>query len=98
MTDQQPKEGLFAGRILSIMASRLTAELATFSNWMIVGFAAIWGLVVANLDKVASFIPPQSLGLAIKLFLVAVIFNVVQRYLAVIVSAGAAVSKEVEGI
>jgi len=65
---------------------------------MILGFGAILGLVLANIDTVSKFVAPDALGLAIKLFLVAVVFNVLQRYMASIVSASVTLTGEIEAM
>lgn len=94
----RPQDLTFAGRILLVMANRVSIELAAFSGWMVLGFAAVLGLLVANLDKVSGFVAPEALGLAIKLFLLALVLNVIQRYMAAIVVSSVAVGKELESM
>jgi hypothetical protein len=94
--EAQTQDRIFAGRVLTAMASRVSAELGTFSSWMVAGFAAVLGLLVANLEAISRFITPDALGIAITFFLVAVVLHVFQRYMAAIVNASVALGKEVE--
>lgn len=98
MTTESPRDSIFAGRVLTAMANRVSLELVAFSSWMLLGFGAILGLALANIETVSKFVAPESLGLAVKLFLVAVVFNVLQRYMAAIVSASVTLGKEVEAL
>lgn len=98
MKNVSPQDSIFAGRVLTAMANRVSSELVSFSSWMVLGFGAILGLVLANIDTVSKFVAPNAFGLAVKLFLVAVIFNVLQRYMAAIVSASVTLAKEVEAM
>lgn len=92
------QEDIYAGRMLSIMAQCISSELAKYSGWMIAGFGAFLGLIVANIDKVAPYIAPQAIGCSVSVFMVAVVLNVFQRYMAAIVASSGAVAKEVEAI
>lgn len=98
MKSASPQDSIFAGRVLTAMANRVSSELVAFSSWILLGFGAILGLVLANIQTVSKFVAPESLGFAVKLFLVAVIFNVLQRYMAAIVSASVTLAKEVEAM
>lgn len=94
----KPHESGVAAKVLNAMASSINAQLTAFSSWMVAGFGAVLGLLVANVDTIAPFIPPTTIGAAVKLFLVAVVLNVFQRYLAAMVAGSIAVGKEVESI
>ncbi|MBT0963868.1 hypothetical protein [Denitromonas iodatirespirans] len=91
-------EDIYAGKLLNVMARSINSELTTFSTWMVAGFGAAIGLLVANIEKVAPYISPNAVGASTKLFLVAVILNVVQRYLAAILTGSVAAGKEAESI
>ncbi|MDO9436618.1 hypothetical protein [Hydrogenophaga sp.] len=82
--------------MLTMMANRMVTELVAFSSAMILGFSAVLGLMLANLETVSEFLQLTSIGLVVKLFAVSVLFHVVQRYLAAIVMSGAALAKELE--
>lgn len=86
---------MFVGKTLTALGVSVSAELAAFSGWMLVGFAAILGLIVANLQAVSTFVALESISTVLKLFVVAVISNVFQRYCAAVIAASAAVGKEV---
>ena len=94
----KPHESGYAAKVLNAMAGSINTQLAAFSSWMVAGFGAVLGLLVANIDTIAPFIPPTIIGGAVKLFLVAVVLNVFQRYLAAIVAGSVTVGKEVESI
>lgn len=96
--ESQPQNAIFLGKVLTVMANRVTTELVAFSSWMIVGFSATLALLLANLDTVSGFMEPSTIGTAIKLFAVTILLHVLQRYLAAIVMAGAAVGKELEAM
>jgi hypothetical protein len=81
-----------------IMASRVSENLATFSSWLVGSFAAILGLLIANINSVSKFVPAESLGSSASLFLVAVGFHVIQRYLAAIVAGSVAAGREAEAL
>jgi type III secretory pathway component EscS len=99
----QPSESdvhnaIYLGKILTTMANRVSTELVGVSSWLILGFSAILGLLLANLETVSKFLEPTTIGVVIKLFAVSVLLHVVLRYLAAIVIAGAALGKELESI
>jgi hypothetical protein len=92
MTDAEEKAHSarhLAAYVLIRMAATLSSGLASFSSWMIVGCAAILGLIVANLETVTEFIPAVAVSRAIVLFLIALGLNLLQRYLSgMVVAAG----------
>jgi len=97
-TTAKMREGIYIGKLLNVMAAGVNSELSTFSSWMVAGFGATIGLLIANIGKVAPYIAPNAIGTSAKLFLVAVILNVFQRYLAAVLAGSIAVAKETESI
>ena len=93
-----PQEAAYVGKILMAMANGISGEQTRFSSWMLAGFGAGLGLLVANVANVAPFIPPHIISSAVYIFLTAVIIHVVQRYLGAMVAGSIATSKEVEAI
>jgi hypothetical protein len=91
-------ESIYAGKALAVMAAAINSEHSSFSSWMVAGFGAAIGLLIANVEKVAPYISPSAIGSSTKLFLVAVILNVIQRYLGAIIAGSVATGKEVESI
>lgn len=87
---------ILAGRMLTIMAARVSESLVGFAGWLVGGFAALLGLLIANIDTASKFLPTQCIGTSTLLFLVAVVLHVVQRYLAATVAGSVAIGKEVE--
>jgi hypothetical protein len=63
---------------------------------MLVGFAAILGALLANLDATTKFLAPNALSTIAGLFASAVFLHVVQRYSAAIVASSVAGGKEIE--
>jgi hypothetical protein len=63
---------------------------------MMVGFAAILGALLANLDSSSKFLAAETLSSISKLFAVAVLFCVIQRYSAAVVASSSAVAEEIE--
>lgn len=70
--------------------------MTAFASWMVAGFGAMLGLLVANIDTVSPFIAPVVVGASVKLFLAALVLNVLQRYLAAMVAGSIAVAHEVQ--
>ena len=93
-----PHEAAYAGKILMAMASGISGEQTKFSSWMVAGFGIGLGLLVANIATVAPYIPPSVISYAVNIFLIAVVINVLQRYLGTMIAGSIAVAKEVEGI
>lgn len=89
-------ESILAGRLLTIMAARISENLATFSGWLVGSFAAILALLISNIDTTSKFLPTQCVGSSALLFLTAVVLYVLQRYIAAIVAGSVAVGKEAE--
>ena len=46
----------YAGRIILLVASTVSAELKTYSSWMLGAFGASISLLVTNIDKVDKYI------------------------------------------
>lgn len=91
-----PADKLYTGKVLLILGARVSSGLATFSGWMMVGFAAILGALLANLDSSFKFLDVETLSSISKLFAVAVLFCVIQRYSAAVISSSSAVAEEIE--
>ncbi len=91
-------ESIYSGKVLTAMASSVNEHHLKFSSWMVAGFGAAIGLLISNIDKVATYISPAAIGCSTKLFLVAVVLNVLQRYLGAIISGSMEVAKKVEDL
>jgi hypothetical protein len=89
-------ESAYLGRVFLTMGAQLSSGLATFSGWMLIGFAAILGTLLANVDKAAKFLAPNALSCFAELFACAAFLHLLQRYSAAIVATSAAAGKEVE--
>jgi hypothetical protein len=101
MTEQpqnRVREDIYLARVLTVMADRVSAGFGSFSSWMIAGYGAALGLLVAHIDTVKDFVSPRSISWSIIFFLVAVVLNIFARYLAFMVAVSVAVGKEVETI
>src|SRR5512134_2383446 len=91
-------ELVLSNRLLTLMASRVSENLATFSSWLIGSYAGILALLIANLSDVSAVLPAKAVGASASIFLIAVGLHVVQRYLAAIVAGGAIVMREAEAL
>lgn len=85
---------LAAGRILSVGAQRLSASLDMFSGWLLAGFGAVFGLMMANLQSATQVIDPVSLKFGAAAFLAAAAFAACQKLFAAFVMAGAMASAD----
>ena len=90
------QDSIYIGKVLTAMGARVSSELVAFSGWLLIGFAAILGVLFSNLDAVTTFVAPQALSTVVKLFVLAVVCNVLQRYSAAVVAASVAGGKEIE--
>ena len=88
-------DSAYIGQVLMAMGECTSAGLSKFSGWMLVGFAAILGALLANLDAAAKFLAADTLSRIALLFSAAVFLNVLQRYSAAVVSSSAEVAKKV---
>ena len=88
-------DSAYIGQVLMAMAECTSAGLSKFSGWMLVGFAAILGALLANLDTAAKFLASGTLSTIAILFSVVVFLNLLQRYSAAVVSSSAEVGKKV---
>ncbi len=86
----------YTAQVLVAMAECMSAGLSRFSGWMLVGYAAILGALLANLDSAAKFLAPGTLSRLALLFSVVVLLNLLQRYSAAVVSSSAEVGKKVK--
>ncbi len=78
------------------MAECTSAGLSKFSGWMLVGYAAILGALLANLDSASKFLASGTLSRLALLFSVVVLLNLLQRYSAAVVASSAEVGKKVK--
>lgn len=89
---------LAASRILSLGAQRLSSSLDTFSGWLLAGFGAVFGLLVANFATLSAHINASNLKLGSGLFLVAAAFAALEKLLAAYVAAGTAAGEDGRGL
>ncbi len=95
MTDQKSINArVLANTLLMRSMGRSSAAVDKFSVWLFAGFGAAVGLLFANLDTVLAHIPATQLQVAVRLFAWSMVATVVQRYLAVVIAAGAAGAEE----
>lgn len=89
-------DSVYIGKVLMTMGECVSTSLSKFSGWMLVGFAAIIGALLTNIDAAAKFLVPDTLSTIAILFSGAVFLNVLQRYSAAVISSSTAVAKKVE--
>lgn len=88
-------DSAYIGQVLIAMAECTSAGLSKFSGWMLVGYAAILGALLANLDSAENFLASNTLSRLAILFSAVVFLNLLQRYSAAVVSSSAEVGKKV---
>lgn len=93
--EEKTAQDYFTSRVLVVMGGTVSSELAKFSDWMMIGYGAAIGLIVSNLDKVNTHLSTESIQCAVKLYLVATVFHIVQRFLAARIAAMVAVTESV---
>jgi hypothetical protein len=96
--EENPQERILAGRILTLCAQSVSESLDRFGGWLLAGFGAAIGLLVANAGTLSKLLRVERLRGSIILFLVAVGLGVLQRLLAALVAGAASVAKESESI
>lgn len=89
-------DSAYIGQVLTAMAECMSAGLSKFSGWMLVGYAAILGALLANLGSTTKFLAPDTLSRLALLFSVAVLLNLLQRYSAAVVASSVEVGKKVK--
>lgn len=89
-------DSAYTGQVLVVMAASLSSGLSKFSGWMLVGFTAILGALLANLDSATKFLAFGTLNRIAILFSFAVLLNLLQRYSAAVVSSSAEAAKKVQ--
>lgn len=87
---------VFATKLLRLMVDKTSSELGTFSSWLVAGAAAFFGLLLNAIDKLGSVVNLQALPLSMKLFLIAVMLNVLQRVLAAMVAGSVKAAQAAE--
>jgi len=85
---------IYGAKALYLMAGTVSRELATFSSWMIAGAGAIFALALNGVDKLGAFLTTANIGGSIRLFLIAAVLNVLQRWGAAMIAGSTAVATE----
>lgn len=89
-----PNESEYIGQVLTATAESMSAGLSKFSGWMLVGFAAILGILLINIESTEKFLPPGALSRIVMLFSMAVLLNLLHRFAAAVVSSSAEIAKK----
>lgn len=89
-------DSTYIGQVLAAMAECTSAGLSKFSGWMLVGYAAILGALLTNLNSASKFLESNTLSRLTILFSTVVFLNLLQRYSAAVVSASAEAGKKVK--
>lgn len=79
---------------LVVATESTSSSMQSFVQWMLTGFGAGLTFLLGNADKIQSHVPFTSLQKAGVLFLWAVLFGILQRYLAMLIDAGTRSFKE----
>ncbi|MFC7302264.1 hypothetical protein [Cognatiluteimonas weifangensis] len=85
---------LAAGRILSSGAQKLSLTVDKFSSWLLAGFGAAFGLLIANFSSLSEHLSASSLKVGASFFLVAATFAALQKLLAAFVLASTTAAED----
>ncbi|MDL0433147.1 hypothetical protein QPM17_18560 [Marinobacter sp. TBZ242] len=77
-----------ANQLMTEMARSLSESHSKFSGWLLAGSSAIFGLILANLDSVSTFVAIDAVKSGTTYLLWSLIVAVVHRWLFSIVQAG----------
>ncbi len=78
-------EKRLASTVIQGAAAELSRNLDLFSGWLLAGFGAVLGLVIANIDSISVSLPPERVFGATKIFIWAAGLALVAKYLSLIV-------------
>ena len=87
-----------AGQLLMSVARHSSQSMDAFSGWMLAGFRGAFALVLANIDRVATFLKPEALKVGASWYLGAVLLGVVEKALAAVVASGVAAGVDGEAM
>jgi hypothetical protein len=85
-------------KILTSSASHASSSLDKFATWFLAAFGAALTTLLSNYKDLEALITVAQIKASASLFICAVVFGVVQKYLAAIVTAVAAAAKDGEAI
>lgn len=77
-----------ANQLMTEMARSLSESHSKFSGWLLAGSSAIFGLILANLDSVSTFVAIDAVKCGATYLLWSLIVAIVHRWLFSIVHAG----------
>ena len=97
-TEENILEKIAVNKMLLLMAKHTSASLDKFSGWLLAGFGAAFALVLTNIESVENFIQLTNIHSGISLFLVALFFGVIQKWLSAIIGSSYEASIEGEEI
>lgn len=83
-----------AQRILSAGAQRLSASLDHFSGWLLAGFGALFGLLIANFGSLERHLSIFNLQAGAVIFLISACLAALQKFIAVYLQAGASAGED----
>jgi hypothetical protein len=90
-------EKVLVSNLLFGAVGKSSNSMDTFSNWLLTGFAAVIAILISNLDKVSTHIPPGTLNFIFLSFFIVAAIGIAAKALAVVVagaSAGANIGRE----
>ncbi len=97
-SDLTADERKFVLKMTMSVAGATTSEIGAFSSWVIAGAAALFAFVLGSFDKIGAMLNQAALSGSVKLFLVAVALNAVQRYLGAAVAGQVKAAQEGEAL
>ncbi len=85
-------EKVLASALLSEAAGKCSASLDSFSSWLLGGFAAALVFLISNVGSLQAHLPVIALRAAGRLFLIAVVLGLVEKYIATVLRGAAEAS------
>lgn len=96
--DENILERVAANKLLLLLAKHTSSSLDKFSSWLLAGFGAAFSLILINIESIANFIHLTNIRSGFFLYLLALFFGVIQKWLNAIISPSCAASVESEEI
>jgi hypothetical protein len=83
-----------AATTLTVAAGKASASLDSLASWFLAAIGGGLAIVISQIENVVKYVSIEDLSCAAKLFLVATVLCVIQRFIFTVVNSGASSAKE----
>lgn len=83
-----------AATALTVAAGKASASLDSLASWFLAAIGAGLAIAISQVENVTKYVSVEELSCAAKLFLVATVLCVIQRFISTVVSSSANSAKE----